>query len=58
LSFEARQALSAQRPGSIGAASRLPGMTPAAMSLLLVHVKKHRRAESAGPARAPSRADA
>jgi tRNA uridine 5-carboxymethylaminomethyl modification enzyme len=58
LSFEARQALTSQRPGSIGAASRLPGMTPAAMSLLLVHVKKHRRAESAGPARTPSSADA
>jgi hypothetical protein len=32
-------------------------MTPAAMSLLLVHVKKHRRAEGAGLAHAPSSAD-
>ena len=55
LSFEARQALTSQRPASIGAASRLPGMTPAAMSLLLVHVKKHRRA---GLALTPSSADA
>jgi tRNA uridine 5-carboxymethylaminomethyl modification enzyme len=48
LSFEARQALTAHRPADIGAASRLPGMTPAAMSLLLVHVKRHRRGDSAG----------
>ncbi|MEO8310884.1 MAG: tRNA uridine-5-carboxymethylaminomethyl(34) synthesis enzyme MnmG [Caldimonas sp.] len=48
LSFEARQVLTAHRPASIGAASRLPGLTPAAMSLLLVHVKKHRRAEGVG----------
>ncbi|MDQ6638633.1 MAG: FAD-dependent oxidoreductase, partial [Pseudomonadota bacterium] len=54
LSFEARQALARHRPASIGAASRLPGMTPAAISLLLVHVKKHRRAGSAGVAREPS----
>ena len=58
LSFEARQALNSHRPASIGAASRLPGMTPAAMSLLLVHVKKHQRARSAGRALAPSGADA
>jgi tRNA uridine 5-carboxymethylaminomethyl modification enzyme len=57
LSFEARQALAAHRPTSIGAASRLPGMTPAAMSLLLVHVKKHRRSDSIAGARKPSRAD-
>ncbi len=58
LSFEARQALTSQRPASIGAASRLPGMTPAAMSLLLVHVKKHRRVEGAGLVPTPSSADA
>ena len=58
LSFEARQALSAQRPATIGAAARLPGMTPAAMSLLLVHVRKHQRAHGAGRTRAPSSADA
>ncbi|MEP7225467.1 MAG: tRNA uridine-5-carboxymethylaminomethyl(34) synthesis enzyme MnmG, partial [Actinomycetota bacterium] len=57
LSFEARQVLNAQRPGSIGAASRLPGITPATISLLLVHVKKHRRAESAGGTRIPSSAN-
>jgi len=42
LSFEARQKLSEQRPETIGQASRIPGMTPAAISLLMVHLKKHR----------------
>jgi tRNA uridine 5-carboxymethylaminomethyl modification enzyme len=40
LSNEARQKLSAARPATIGMASRLPGMTPAAVSLLLIHLKK------------------
>jgi tRNA uridine 5-carboxymethylaminomethyl modification enzyme len=47
LSFEARQVLAKHRPETIGSASRLPGITPAAISLLLVHVKKHRQGESA-----------
>jgi tRNA uridine 5-carboxymethylaminomethyl modification enzyme len=58
LSFEARQALSAQRPTTVGAAARLPGMTPAAISLLLVHVRKHHRANRASQILAPSSADA
>jgi len=58
LSFEARQVLTAQRPATIGAAGRLPGMTPAAISLLLVHVRKHHRGVAAGPAPAPAGADA
>jgi hypothetical protein len=33
-------------------------MTPAAISLLLVHVKKHRRAEAAETGSEPLRADA
>jgi tRNA uridine 5-carboxymethylaminomethyl modification enzyme len=53
LSFEARQTLTTHRPATIGAASRLAGMTPAALSLLLVHVKKHNRPEAAGHARKP-----
>ncbi len=40
LSNEARQKLQAQRPITIGHAARIPGMTPAAISLLLVHLKK------------------
>lgn len=40
LSNEARQKLAAAKPETVGMASRLPGMTPAAISLLLVHLKK------------------
>ncbi len=39
LSNEARQKLGDQRPETIGQASRIPGITPAAVSLLLVHLK-------------------
>jgi tRNA uridine 5-carboxymethylaminomethyl modification enzyme len=42
LSFEVRQKLSAQRPETLGQASRISGVTPAAISLLLVHLKKGR----------------
>ena len=42
LSFEVRQKLSAHRPETLGQASRMPGVTPAAISLLLVHLKKGR----------------
>lgn len=40
LSNEALQKLGEQRPVSIGQASRIPGITPATISLLLVHLKK------------------
>ncbi|WP_405225377.1 tRNA uridine-5-carboxymethylaminomethyl(34) synthesis enzyme MnmG [Lentisalinibacter sediminis] len=40
LSNEVRQKLAAARPATIGQASRLDGMTPAAVSLLLIHLKK------------------
>jgi len=40
LSFEVRQILQTQRPHTLGQAARLPGITPAAISLLLVHLKK------------------
>jgi tRNA uridine 5-carboxymethylaminomethyl modification enzyme len=40
LSHEVRQKLSAARPVTIGLAGRLPGMTPAAVSILIVHLKK------------------
>ena len=40
LSFEVRQCLSAQRPATLGQASRISGVTPAAISLLLVYLKK------------------
>jgi tRNA uridine 5-carboxymethylaminomethyl modification enzyme len=41
LSNELRHKLSAVRPDSIGRASRIPGITPAAISLLLVYLKKY-----------------
>jgi len=41
LSFEVRQTLSRQRPSTLGQASRISGVTPAAISLLLVYLKKH-----------------
>jgi len=42
LSFEVRQKLSKHRPETLGMASRISGVTPAAISLLLVHLKKTR----------------
>ena len=47
LSNELRQKLSRTRPASLGQAARLDGMTPAALMLLLAHVKKVRSAKSA-----------
>ena len=40
LSTEVRQKLMQTRPQTIGQAARVPGVTPAAISLLLVHLKK------------------
>ena len=40
LSTEARQRLESTRPSTIGHASRLEGVTPATVSLLLIHLKK------------------
>jgi tRNA uridine 5-carboxymethylaminomethyl modification enzyme len=42
LSFEVRQKLSKHRPETLGQASRISGITPAAISLLLIHLKKGR----------------
>jgi tRNA uridine 5-carboxymethylaminomethyl modification enzyme len=41
LSFEARQKLTKHRPETLGLASRISGVTPATISLLLVHLKKN-----------------
>ena len=49
LSQEAREALAASRPATLGAAARLPGVTAAALIALLRYVKRGPRA---GPARA------
>jgi tRNA uridine 5-carboxymethylaminomethyl modification enzyme len=42
LSYEVRQKLNKHRPETLGQASRISGVTPAAISLLLVHLKKGR----------------
>jgi len=42
LSAELREKLKETRPESIGQASRIPGMTPAAISLLLIFLKRQR----------------
>jgi len=46
LSFEARQRLAQHRPQTVGQASRIQGITPAAISLLLVHLKRRRAGAS------------
>lgn len=43
LSIEVRQKLARLRPATLGQAARISGVTPAAISLLLIHLKKHRR---------------
>jgi len=47
LSREAQQKLSQHRPGTVGQASRIQGITPAAISLLLVHLKRKSYATAA-----------
>ena len=47
LSAEVQQKLERVRPLSIGQAQRIPGMTPAAISLLLVHLERQRRSRVA-----------
>lgn len=48
LSSEVRQKLSEQRPDTVGQASRIPGVTPAAVSLLLVSLKKQHLLDQVG----------
>ncbi|MDO9281223.1 MAG: tRNA uridine-5-carboxymethylaminomethyl(34) synthesis enzyme MnmG [Methylotenera sp.] len=45
LPIEAQQKLNAQKPETIGQASRISGITPAAISLLLVYLKRKSRAK-------------
>jgi tRNA uridine 5-carboxymethylaminomethyl modification enzyme len=52
LSYEVRQQLARHRPETLGQAARISGVTPAAISLLLVHLKKGRFKGFANP---PSR---
>ena len=50
LSIEARQKLTKHRPETLGLASRISGITPASISLLLVHLKKRGYKQFAGSA--------
>ncbi|WP_066092295.1 tRNA uridine-5-carboxymethylaminomethyl(34) synthesis enzyme MnmG [Xanthomonas massiliensis] len=47
LSAEVQQKLERVRPQTVGQAQRIPGMTPAAISLLLVHLERARRSRVA-----------
>ncbi|OPX55686.1 tRNA uridine 5-carboxymethylaminomethyl modification enzyme [Oceanospirillum multiglobuliferum] len=47
MSNEIRQKLSQARPETLAAAGRIPGVTPAAVSLLLIHIKKRAMAKAA-----------
>ena len=49
LSAEVREKFSRARPETIGQAARIPGVTPAAISLLLVHLKKQGARPAASP---------
>jgi tRNA uridine 5-carboxymethylaminomethyl modification enzyme len=58
LSIEVRQKLDKHRPETLGLASRISGVTPAAISLLLVHLKKMRPKGFADPANQEGKAAA
>ncbi|HYX66303.1 MAG TPA: tRNA uridine-5-carboxymethylaminomethyl(34) synthesis enzyme MnmG [Burkholderiales bacterium] len=49
LSIEARQKLSAHQPQTLGQAGRISGITPAAISLLAVHLKRSQKAPKSDP---------
>lgn len=48
LSKEVQQKLARHRPETLGQASRISGITPAAIALLLVYLKKKQLADAAG----------
>ncbi len=55
LSNEVRQRLAEHRPATLGQAARIPGITPAAVSLLLVHLKRRELMATASPRTAHGR---
>ena len=59
LSIEVRQKLSRHRPETLGQASRISGITPAAISLLLIHLRRSRaKGFAAATGDAPAASDA
>jgi tRNA uridine 5-carboxymethylaminomethyl modification enzyme len=52
LSVEVRQKLDKHRPETLGQASRISGVTPAAISLLLVHLRRARTGQFVGSGKA------
>jgi tRNA uridine 5-carboxymethylaminomethyl modification enzyme len=56
LSMEVRQKLNKHQPQTLGQASRIAGVTPAAISLLLVHLKKGGLRELSASVKEPSTA--
>ncbi len=58
LSMEVRQRLEAVRPRTIGQAGRIDGMTPAALTLLVAHLRRGKPKPAASPDKAIVRADA
>ena len=47
LSNEVKQKLGEIRPETLGQAGRIPGVTPAAISLLMIYLKKHQHQQKA-----------
>ena len=56
LSNEVRQRLAERRPATLGLAARIPGITPAAVSLLLIHLKRREGGVASGRAARGARA--
>ena len=52
LSIEARQKLNRHRPETLGLASRISGITPATISLLLIHLKRSNFKQFSDPGKA------
>jgi tRNA uridine 5-carboxymethylaminomethyl modification enzyme len=55
LSIEVQQKLNMHRPETLGQAARISGVTPAAISLLLVHLKRGFERKSSLPSQEPTR---
>ena len=51
LLFESAQKLASVKPQTLGQAGRIPGVTPADLQLLAVHVERYRRLKNARAAR-------